>query len=50
MADIIFVLVAVAFFGLCALYVRACDRLVRGSEEAPDTERGAASAPVEVGR
>jgi hypothetical protein len=33
MADFIFVLVAVAFFGLCVLYVRACDRLVRGGEE-----------------
>jgi hypothetical protein len=50
MADIIFVLVAVAFFGLCVLYVRACDRLVGGSEAAPDTERGVADAPAEVGR
>lgn len=33
MADLIFVLVATAFFGLCVLYVRACDRLVRRDEE-----------------
>jgi hypothetical protein len=35
MADINFVLVALAFFGLCVVYIRACDRLVRGSEGAP---------------
>jgi hypothetical protein len=44
MADIIFVAVAVAFFGLCVLYVRACDRLVRGTAEGPeagaDTDAG----------
>jgi hypothetical protein len=33
MADIVFVVVALAFFGLCVLYVRACDRLVHGTEE-----------------
>ena len=50
MADIIFVLVAVAFFGLCVLYVRACDRLVGGGEAPPDTERGVAEPLVEAGR
>jgi hypothetical protein len=48
MADILFVLIAVAFFGLCVAYVQACDRLVRrgeeGSEPAPNL------APVEVER
>jgi hypothetical protein len=33
MADIVFVLVALGFFGLCVLYVQACDRLVRSTEE-----------------
>jgi hypothetical protein len=28
MADVIFVLVGLVFFGLCLAYVRACDRLV----------------------
>lgn len=46
MADIIFVLVGLGFFGLCVLYVRACDRLVRGSEETPE----AVSEDVEVTR
>jgi hypothetical protein len=26
--DVVFVLVILGFFGLCVLYVRACDRLV----------------------
>lgn len=34
MADIIFVLVALAFFGLCVAYLRACDRLVGGDDDA----------------
>jgi hypothetical protein len=53
MADVIFVLVAVAFFAVCVAYVRACDRLVRSGEEASDapaTDRGVAQAPAEVGR
>jgi hypothetical protein len=29
MADIVLVLVVLAFFGLCVLYVRGCDRLIR---------------------
>lgn len=48
MADFIFVLVAVGFFAVCVAYVRACDRLVGGGEDVPDTDRGAARAPVEV--
>jgi hypothetical protein len=48
MADLIFVLVAVAFFAVCVAYVRACDRLVRGGADAPETDRGVAQAPVEV--
>lgn len=33
MADIVFIVVALAFFGLCVAYVRGLDRLVRQSEE-----------------
>ena len=33
MADILFVLVSLAFFGLCALYVRGCERIIGGSED-----------------
>jgi hypothetical protein len=33
MADIVFVAVVVAFFGLCVLYVRACDRLIGSTDE-----------------
>jgi hypothetical protein len=47
MADILFVLVAAAFMGLCVLYVRALDRLVRAGDETPDTDRGVAQAPAE---
>lgn len=34
MADVVFVALIVAFFLLCALYVRGLDRLVRTAEEA----------------
>ena len=33
MGDIVFVLVSIAFFALCALYVRGCELIVRSSEE-----------------
>ena len=36
MADVIFVAVIVAFFGLAVAYVKACERIV-----GPDTETGA---------
>lgn len=54
MADIVFVLVALAFFGVCVVYIRACDRLVRGSEGgspaagAPEAPDDAASITAEV--
>jgi hypothetical protein len=31
--DIVFVLVSIAFFALCALYVRGCELIVRSREE-----------------
>jgi hypothetical protein len=37
MADIIFVLVSLVFFGLCWLYVRGCERLIATGEEAPES-------------
>ena len=33
MADFAFVMTAVAFFALCAAYVRGCERIIAGSEE-----------------
>jgi hypothetical protein len=32
MADIIFIAVALAFFSLCALYVRWCDSIIGADE------------------
>ncbi len=40
MADIIFILASLAFFGLCWLYVRGCEWLIKTGEEV--------SEPVEV--
>jgi hypothetical protein len=37
MGDVVFVLVSLAFFALCWLYVRGCDRLVRSGEDAPES-------------
>jgi hypothetical protein len=37
MADVMFILVTMAFLGLCVAYVRGLDRIVRASEE---TEQG----------
>ena len=34
MADVVFVALIIAFFALCALYVRGLDRLVRSAEDA----------------
>ena len=36
MADVVFVAVTIAFFALCALYVRGLDRLVRSAEDADE--------------
>ena len=36
MADVVFVLVAVAFFALCVLYVRGCEHILQGAEGATD--------------
>ncbi|MCI2418422.1 potassium transporter Trk [Saccharopolyspora sp. K220] len=32
MVDVVLVLVALAFFGLSLLYVRGCERIIRGDE------------------
>ncbi|MGH8838902.1 MAG: potassium transporter Trk [Jiangellaceae bacterium] len=34
MADVVFVLVIIAFFGLCALYVLGCELLIARGESA----------------
>ncbi len=33
MADIVLVVVSLAFFWLCVLYIRGCERLVKSTEE-----------------
>jgi hypothetical protein len=33
MADIVFVAVILAFFGLCVLYMKACERIIGSAEE-----------------
>lgn len=40
MADIVFVLVAVAFFGVCGLYIKGCERILEGGEESTDNVDG----------
>jgi len=55
MADIIFVTVICAFFALCVVYIRWCDRII-GSDDAivivdavrPDEDADAAVTPVGV--
>lgn len=42
MADVVFVSVALAFFGLCALYVRACDAIVRSNDAPGPADEGEA--------
>ena len=36
MGDVVFVLVSLAFFALCWLYVRGCERLINGGEKTPE--------------
>jgi hypothetical protein len=38
-ADIAFVLLTLAFFAACVLYVRACDRLIAPTEEELERDR-----------
>lgn len=42
MTDIVFLSVALAFFGLCALYVRACDAIVRSNDASGPADEGEA--------
>lgn len=37
MADLVLVLVVLGFFGLCLLYVRGCDRIIRTDENSDPT-------------
>ena len=43
MADVIFIAIVLAFFGICVGFVRACDRLIASSTEADLHEAEAAS-------
>jgi hypothetical protein len=39
MADVVFIAVVLAFFAVCVLYVRLCDRIIaRGEPVAPGDE------------
>ena len=38
MADIVYIVVGLAFFALCIAYTRGLDRLVRASEEGEDAQ------------
>jgi hypothetical protein len=52
MADLWFVLVVLAFFGLCVVFVRGCD-LIIGADEVSDlreTDEAAELAAEAVGR
>ena len=33
MADIVYVVVIIGFFALCAAFVRSCDRIVRSDDD-----------------
>jgi hypothetical protein len=32
MADLVLVLIVLAFFGLCVLYIRGCERIIRSDD------------------
>ncbi len=48
MADIVFVAIALAFFAICVLYVRWCDRIIGPDEVAPVRSGDDAEAFVEI--
>lgn len=48
MADVIFVALTLGFFGLCVLFVRACDRII-GPEPSVEHLEQDPAAPVGVG-
>jgi hypothetical protein len=47
MGDVVFLLVIFAFFGLCVLYVLACERLIARGES---TEAAGDAVPEKAGR
>jgi hypothetical protein len=49
-ADVIFVLVIVAFFALCVLYVRGCERIIRAGETGGEANQTADDLEGEVVR
>lgn len=38
MADVVFMLIVVAFFAVCVLYIRACDRVITGGDPSDGAE------------
>jgi hypothetical protein len=49
-ADVIFVLAIVAFFALCVLYVRGCERIIRAGETGGEAGQTAHDLTREVVR
>lgn len=39
MADVVYVVVTVAFLGLCVLYVRGCERIIASSDDDSEAAR-----------
>lgn len=48
MADVLFVSVLVAFFALAALFVKACDRMIGGSQAQPQGDSAMVDVDTEV--
>ena len=46
MKDLIFVLVTLGFFGVAALYVGACSRILGADESAPDAAEPSTAGPA----
>jgi hypothetical protein len=40
MADVIFIAIVVAFFGLCVLYIKGCERILRSGDEGSEPATG----------
>jgi hypothetical protein len=38
MADVIFIAMTIAFFGLCVLYIKGCEHILRGGEGDGESE------------
>ena len=48
MADLVLVLIVLAFFGLCVLYVRGCERIIRSDDIGEPTAEPTAKSTRET--